>query len=281
MSTGEMAFHPMIRSFATRPLLSNAMWSGVKGVPLEACLQLGVEMGVDVWLCLPPTTCTVTGLAYARSVAQLANDGTGAVLTGSNLQSFNGLLSTRKCYVEMGNEIWGTYAGVRLNTMMGLAVFPGTNPGGMGSWGQGQEWMGTQVAGIGDAWYDVYGQSFDSRVVVSMGGQWADGTQPNMLTAMNTPDWTSRAYTHHIGAIHLAPYWYLHISHPPTVPPPTPTTSYEFVHSPHRLTSPPFSLSGLSLKAVLILVTSLQMLLSFSPPRIPSSPSSPSPIPIP
>ena len=209
LATGEMAFHPMIRSFDTRPLLSNAMWTSPRGVPLEACVQLGVEMDVDVWLCLPPTTCIVTGLAYARSTAQLAKDGTGAVVKGSNLTAFTGLPSSKKCYVEFGNEVWGTYAGIRLLTMLGVAAFPGTNPGGMGAWGQSQEYMGTVVAGIGDAWYDVYGaEEFDSRVVVSMGGQFADGTQPNMLTAMATPNWTTRAYTHHISAIHFAPYWY-------------------------------------------------------------------------
>ena len=208
LTTGEMAFHPIIRSFDTRPLLSNAFWTSARGVPLEACLQLGVEMDADIWLCLPPTTCTVTALAYARSVAQLAYDGTGAVVTGSNLKAFTGLTLARKCYVEYGNEIWGTYAGVRLLTMMGIVAFPGTNPGGMGSWGQGQEWMGTQVAGIADAWYDVYGQAaFDARVVVSMPGQYADGTQANLITAMTTPNWTSRAYTHHISAVHVAPYW--------------------------------------------------------------------------
>ena len=92
--------------------------------------------------------------------------------------------------------------------MMGMALFPGANPGGTGVYGAAQEYMGTQVAGIGDAWHDVYGQQFDSRVTVSMGGQFAEGQgQAFMQAAMNTPDWTSRAYTHHVTAIHFAPYW--------------------------------------------------------------------------
>ena len=97
---GEMAFVPMLQSFEKRPLLSNAMWSGLRGIPLEACLQLGNELGVDIWLCLPATTLAVTGGEYARSVARLAYDGAGGVVTGSNLTSFKGLATAQKCYVE-------------------------------------------------------------------------------------------------------------------------------------------------------------------------------------
>ena len=96
-----------------------------------------------------------------------------------------------------------------MNVMMGMAVFPGASPGGTGIYGAGQEYMGTQVAAMGDAWYSVYGPSFDGRVVVLMAGQFAPYQgQAFMEAAMNTPDWTSRAYTHHVGAFAYAPYWY-------------------------------------------------------------------------
>jgi hypothetical protein len=68
------------------------------------------------------------------------------------------------------------------------------------------EWFGSQLAGIGDAFYSVYGSApFASRVIITASGQ---ATNTYWLTLMlNTPDWTSRAYTHHIGAIHTGGYF--------------------------------------------------------------------------
>ena len=193
--SGEAAFFGMQQSFEHRPLLSNAMFSSARGAPLEACVALCNALDMDLWLNLPAATNTVTANAFATSAARLVQ---------------SSLSKSRKCYVELSNECWGTYSSSHLMIMMGVAVFPGASPGGTGVWGAGQEWMGTQVAAIADAWADVYGDEFDQRVLVSMGGQFAPGNgQAFMEAALNTPDWSSRAYTHHIGGLHFAPYWYL------------------------------------------------------------------------
>ena len=98
--TGEMAFHPMQPSFSSRPLLSNAHWSTARGVPLEACMTLATEMDVDVWLCLPATSNTVSGGDWARQVARLAFDGTGSVVKGSLLKEFKGVAAEHRCVVS-------------------------------------------------------------------------------------------------------------------------------------------------------------------------------------
>jgi hypothetical protein len=123
------------------------------------------------------------------------------------MASFSGLNTSQKVYVEVGNEVWnlGTFpqAGVAYNMDQ---VYAGAN-GDYGQW-----WYGTQVAGVGDAFYSAYGATaFANQVVISMGAQTATGQGIQFLnSAMNTPGWGGgAAYTHHIGAIHFAPYMQL------------------------------------------------------------------------
>src|SRR6185437_7953914 len=142
---------------------------------------------------------------YATNLANLIKSGTGASIAFP-MTAMPGLSSRQKLYVEFSNEVWnlGTFpqAGVAYNMDQ---VFAGAN-GNFGQW-----WYGTQVAGIGDAFFSVYGASFASTVTVSMGAQTATGNGIAFLnTAMTTTGWTGgNAYTHHIGAIHLAPYMQL------------------------------------------------------------------------
>jgi hypothetical protein len=188
------AFVSPVSSWSNRPLLSNAIWS-YKGVPMEAMVQLCNELGVDGWFNIPGTAQAIGN--YANSLAQLLNNGTGANLTGSNLSSFTGLNGSQKAYIEYMNEYWnGSFSQFLLTVMMGTHLYGPNYP----------EWFGSQVAGIGDTFYSVYGASaFSSRVVISMSQQ---STNPYWLgLAMNTPDWTSRAYTHHIGEIHTGAYF--------------------------------------------------------------------------
>ena len=162
---------------------------------MEAIVQLCNEVNEDCWVNIPGTAQAIGN--YAESLAQLLYNGTGANLSGSYLTSFSGLNSNLKAYIEYMNEYWnGSFSQFSLTVMMGTPLY-GTNYA---------EWYGSQVAGIGDTFYNVYGSSaFGSRVVVSMSQQSSNTYWLQLI--MNTPDWTSRAYTHHIGAIHTGGYF--------------------------------------------------------------------------
>lgn len=191
-SNGQAFFSP-VSSWSSRPLLSNANWA-TKGVPFEALVQLCNEVGLDGWFNIPGTAQAMGNYAY--SLAQLLYNGAGAVLTGSNLTSFSGLKASQKAYIEYMNEYWnGSFSQYSLTLMLGTPIYGNNYP----------EWYGSQVAGIGDAFYAVYGSGFTSRVVISMSQQSTNTYE--LQQVMNTPHWTSRAYTHHIGEIHTGGYF--------------------------------------------------------------------------
>jgi hypothetical protein len=156
--------------------------------------QLCNEIGADCWICLPGTAQAIGN--YANGLAQLLYNGTGANLTGSPLTNFSGLNASHKAYIEYSNEYWNFgFEQAQLVAMMGTPRYP-----------INKEWFGQQLAGIGDTFYSVYGgTAFANQVVVSMSQQASNPS--DMVYAMNTPDWTSRAYTHHIGAIHTGGYF--------------------------------------------------------------------------
>jgi hypothetical protein len=187
------AFFSPVSSWSSRPLLSNSNWS-TNGVPIEALAQLCNETGMDGWFNVPGTAQAMGN--YAASLAHLLFDGTGAVLTGSNLNTFTGLNVSQKAYIEYMNEYWnGSFSQYNLTLLMGTPLYGGNYP----------EWYGTQVAGIGDAFYSVYGSAFASRVVVTMSQQATNTYELQQI--MNTPHWTSQAYTHHVGQIHTGGYF--------------------------------------------------------------------------
>jgi hypothetical protein len=187
------AFYSRIETWSQRPLLSNASWA-YKGVPVEAMVQLCNEVGADCWICIPGTAQAVQN--YASGLAQLLFSGAGASLSGSPLASFHGLNAAHKAYIEYSNEYWNFgFEQAQLIAMMGTPLYP-----------INKEWFGQQLAGIGDTFYSAYGATaFANQVVISMSQQASNPS--DMVYAMNTPDWTSRAYTHHIGAIHTGGYF--------------------------------------------------------------------------
>lgn len=204
---GGMAVMARMGSWSNRPLLSNFSWSTDLGLPLEAAIQICNELGLPPWLNVPGTT-MLTDSTWATKLAQLMFNGTGAVLTGSNLSTFTGVSGTLLARVEYSNETWnGVYKSSNLCQMMGVVAGFYAAQGNLAPQG-GQEWYGTQIAGICDAFSSVYGGAFSSRVRVVCMDQFAPGQGTNFLAlAMNTPDWTSRAYTHGTGAIGCAPYF--------------------------------------------------------------------------
>lgn len=194
------------RTWADRALLSHMSWALYKGLPLEALAIACNELNLPPWINIPGTT-NFTDTTWSTNLANLMHDGTGANITGSNQASFGGLNSNLLARIEYTNECWGTYLSTNLVEMMsvpsGFYAAQGNN-----QFYGGQEWYGTQIAGICDAFSGVYGGSFSSRVRVVCMDQFATGNGTGFMeVAMNTPDWTSRAYTHGIGAYGFAPYW--------------------------------------------------------------------------
>lgn len=180
-------------SWASRPTQSYVSY-GPLGVPYDVQVALCNAANADMWVNIPIWANTYSGLsAYWTSLATLI---------------YGSLSNYQKAYVEFSNEVWnGSFSSCRYAYLAGLPQFYAAQ----GGYNASQEWYGTQVAQIADAFYTTYGSTaFASRVRVSMGGQ-NDGSGTGngvsfLKIAMNTPDWTSAAYTHHISSIHLAGY---------------------------------------------------------------------------
>jgi hypothetical protein len=182
------------KSWANRPLATDFSYGTMRGAPPEVCLQLCNEVECDAWMNHP----IGSDSTWWTGLAQLAYNGAGATLVG-----FAGLNPSKVCYMELGNEVWnsGFVSNFQYTVSEANARFPGATC-------NGQQWYGMQTANMADAATTVYGSSFSSRVVVVMGSQAIAGQGAYLLQySMNTPAWTSKAYTHGIGAICVAPYW--------------------------------------------------------------------------
>lgn len=198
------AMFSLWQSWATRPKATNAFYSTQLGVPFEVLLQLGNEMSIDIWTNIPLTS-LVLDSTIPTGLANLAKSGTGATIAG-----FTGLKSTQKIFAELDNECWnGAYYSYNGSRMLGTVLFPlQANPA-----YQGFEYVGVLMAAVGDAFFAVYGSAlatgaaFTSSIRAVVSGSGFFTAHDYLVHTMNTPDWTSAAYTHHIGAYHTAPYW--------------------------------------------------------------------------
>jgi len=182
------------KAWANRPLATDFSYCTMRGAPPEICLQLCNEVNCDAWMNHPIGSDTT----WWTGLAALANSGAGATLTG-----FSGLAAGQVCYMEFGNELWnsGFVNSYSYSVAMANTVFPDAPC-------NTEQWYGMQVAQMSDATSAVYGSAFISRIVVVMGTQAVSSQGAYLLQySMGTPNWTSRAYTHGIGAISVAPYW--------------------------------------------------------------------------
>lgn len=175
-----------LTSWSNRPLLSNAFWGTANGVPLEVAIQLANAISADAWLNVPH----MADDDYLTQMASLV---------------YNQLGPSQKVYVELSNEVWnGQFAQNAYSIRQGVALFPKQQS----RYYAGYEWYGMRTAQMADIWYGVYGNAFNSRVVVVMAGQAAN---PDVLRhELATPDWTGNgpAANHHIGAAAIAPYFF-------------------------------------------------------------------------
>lgn len=204
-----MAMLPMHqRTWADRALLSHMSWALYMGLPLEALVIACNEINLPPWTNVPGCT-NFTDPTWSTNLAKLLHDGTGANIADSNQSSFTGLAPGLLARIEYTNECWGTYLSTNLVEMMSVPAGFYAAQGNNQFYG-GQEWYGTQVAGIADAFSSVYGAGIASRVRIQWMNQFATGNGTvYMEMALNTPDWTSRAYSHAsgFGAKGFAPYW--------------------------------------------------------------------------
>ncbi|MDE2097308.1 MAG: hypothetical protein KGL39_08705 [Patescibacteria group bacterium] len=203
---GAMAVMAAQGSWASRPLMSNFAWGTHKGMPLEVAIQMCNELGLNPWLHVPGAS-ALTDTTWSTNLAKLMQNGTGANIAGSNLSSFTGVSASLIPKVEYSNEVWnGIYHVFNLATMMGnqmgFYAAQGNN-----QYAAGREFTGVQLAGICDAFSSVYGAGWQSKVEVVFMDQFTPGAVVYVKAALNTPDWTSRAYTHGIAAIGVAPYF--------------------------------------------------------------------------
>lgn len=213
-SPGAMAVASIIPSWSQRPKLSNATWSTWTGTPLEVIVQACNEVGMDCWFNIPVSLHVVDNsyaacaTGYTANLAALIFNGSCANLTGSNISSFTGLNPAHVAYIEYGNEVAGGWNGGQPYTMGTSLLAILANADGFGTARtQSAEEYGKQVAGIGDIFSGVYGGSLTSRAKIVMATQFAPGNGVGFMNLeMNTPDWSSRAYTHHVSALSFAPY---------------------------------------------------------------------------
>lgn len=179
--------------WANRPLATDFSYCTLRGAPPEICLQLCNEVSTDAWMNHP----IGSDSTWWTGLAALANNGTGATLAG-----FSGLTPAQVCYLEFGNELWnsGFVDNYNYSIVMANIYFPDAPC-------NTEQWHGMQTAQMSDASSAIYGSTFASRVVVVMGTQAVSGQGAYLLQySMGTPNWTSKAYTHGIGAICVAPY---------------------------------------------------------------------------
>lgn len=199
------------QSWATRPKYTDFSFTTGQGVPYEVgwalANTLNAGAGIDCMFSAPAGVGTPTGidLTYVDGLAHLAYDGTGTTLPG-----FAGLF--KKAYVEWSNEIWNTSSPYSNQNGYAIALGNILCPGSADA--AQAEYRGAMTALIADEFYSIYGSAFAARVQPSFGGQtaWsaADGSGSwgiyYTVKGMDSPHWSSAAYTHHIESLHFAPY---------------------------------------------------------------------------
>lgn len=175
-----------LTSWTDRPLLTDAVWSTKKGVPLEIAVQLANTTGADAWLNVPH----MANDDYITQMAALVHQQLG---------------NTQKVYLELSNEVWnGIFAQYQYAVSQGQALWP-TQQGGGGGYAWNRNWYGMRVAQMCDIWKSTWG-SDANRVVCVLGAQ--GGTTYSATQSLQCPYWTGAPCSGHgIGAVAIAPYF--------------------------------------------------------------------------
>jgi hypothetical protein len=133
-------------TWASRPLPSNAFWSGPYGVPMEIMVTLANQIGADAWFNMPTYANNTFVTNFATYVHQ--NLGPG-----------------QQVYLEYTNEAFLGYVAGIMQTL-GAAMWP-TKPV---NFTLGENYYGMQSALNCQAWKTAWG-SASGRVVCVMGNQ--------------------------------------------------------------------------------------------------------------
>lgn len=200
---GAMAVMPLQDSWSQRPLMSNATWAGIKGVPHEVCIQVANECGVDAWTNIPACT-HVTDNTYTQNLAQLYFNGSGANVSGSNLSSQSGL--TGKCYVEYSNETWNYGSGYMESYFCQMEGYIAGYGQALGNYVNGaQKWYGVTVGAISNTLASAWGSSFGSKCFPVFMGQ-AAATQWGQYGYIAVGANAAVSGTNHLKGTGFAPY---------------------------------------------------------------------------
>lgn len=225
--------------WAHRTKFTDFTWANDAGVPYEVCWQLpnilNSGAGIDTMWSVPVRAGIPTGMdmTYVNGLANLSFNGTGTTMPG-----FTGIIKKQR--IEFSNEGWNSGnpydAQRRYAIAMSLTLCPGASDQAV------HEYRGAMQAIIGDTFFSVFGATqYAARVWSSYGGQtaWsiAGGASSwgpyYTIRGMNSPHWAGGpAYTHHIDAVHFAPYVGMNAA---TDAPSSPTTNF---------TAPPTGTSG-------------------------------------
>ena len=135
-------------AWASRPLPSNAFWSGPYGVPMEIMVDLANQIGTDAWFSMP----TYANNAFVTNFATYVHQNLG---------------TSQKVYLEYTNEAWNGVTGLPgIMQTLGAAMWP-TKPV---NFTLGQNYYGMQTALNCQAWKNAWGAD-SARVVCVMGNQ--------------------------------------------------------------------------------------------------------------
>jgi hypothetical protein len=205
-----------IKSWADRPLPSNAFWTTAKGCAIEVPIQLCNEMYAQYGLkmhCWMPVPCCASN-AYVTSMAQLVFAGTGSPVTG-----FEGLNPNLVWHEESHNETWNpglpyingyiyqAYQGYQLMSAESTNITTIQ-----------QNYNGVRAANVAALIAGVYGAAFSTQVACHVSGQAADTAimatamaAPLYVAAGGTAPWLQTATAPATGKLltrgHIAPYF--------------------------------------------------------------------------
>jgi hypothetical protein len=154
-------------AWTSRPLPSNAFWSGPYGVPMEIMVDLANQIGADAWFNMP---------TYANNT----------FVTNFATYVHQNLRASQQVYLEYTNEAWlgGTFGVSGIMQTLGAAVWPSKPV----NFTLGENYYGMQSALNCQAWKMVWG-SDSGRVVCVMGNQTGNSGVVNV--ALNCTYWAN------------------------------------------------------------------------------------------
>jgi len=169
------------------------------GGPVEMIVNLGNQLGADIWVNMP----TRADDDYVRAFAGLVHER---------------LDPARRIYVEYSNEVWNTaFPGGSWVEAKAIARWPNAKDT---PFGKRLQWYGVRTAQICDIWHQVFAADA-ARLTCVMGAQAANPWTAKQ--ALDCPLWAAETgatacLRHRIQALAIAPYFGFYIGNPKHLP---------------------------------------------------------------